>query len=105
MYTTSGDVASLWRALSPARILPAEVVEDLVHVRATAESRGRYGLGLGLGAEDGVVSLAGSDAGVSFRSVHDRTTDLTWTVISNTSEGAWPVARAVAELLAVPGQA
>jgi hypothetical protein len=52
-----------------------------------------------------VVSLVGSDAGVSFRSVHDRTTDLTWTVVSNTSEGAWPVARALAELLSAPGQA
>ena len=37
------------------------------------------------------------DAGVSFRTVHDPDTRLTYTVISNTSEGAWPIARAIAE--------
>jgi CubicO group peptidase (beta-lactamase class C family) len=105
VYTTSGDVAALWSALFAGRILPAAVVDDLVHVRATAESGERYGLGVELGAGDGVVSLTGSDAGVSFRSVHRRATDTTWTVISNTSEGAWPVARALAQLLAIPGQA
>jgi hypothetical protein len=105
VYTTSGDVAALWSALFAGRILPGAVVDDLVHVRATAESGERYGLGVELGAGDGVVSLTGSDAGVSFRSVHRRATDTTWTVISNTSEGAWPVARALAQLLAIPGQA
>jgi hypothetical protein len=37
------------------------------------------------------------DAGVSFHSVHDPGADLTWTVISNTTDGAWPVARLLRE--------
>ena len=85
--------------------MSATVVDEMMTARSIESATYRYGLGLGLGAQDGVVSLVGSDAGVSFRSVHDRTTDLTWTVVSNTSEGAWPVARAVAELLSNPGQA
>ena len=43
--------------------------------------------------------LEGYDAGVSFRSLHDPTTDTTCTVISNWSDGAWPVARYLAGAL------
>ena len=35
--------------------------------------------------------LEGYDAGVSFDSPHDPVTGVTHTVISNTSEGAWPI--------------
>jgi hypothetical protein len=34
---------------------------------------------------------------VSFRTVHDPDASLTYTVVSNTSDGAWPMARALAE--------
>lgn len=105
LYTTTADVAAFWRALESGALLPAEVLDDMVTVRSIESPTYRYGLGLGLGAQDGVVSLVGSDAGVSFRSVHDRRTDVTWTVISNTSEGAWPVARVVGEHLAAAAQA
>ena len=43
--------------------------------------------------------LEGSDAGVSFRTVHNPETGLTYSVLSNTSEGAWPIARRLRELL------
>jgi len=42
------------------------------------------------GWHDGTVMLEGSDAGVSFRSVHDPASALTRTVIANSSAGAWP---------------
>jgi len=53
----------------------------------------RYGLGFWLHATSDVVMLEGFDAGVSFRSVHDPGRGLTHTVISNTSDGAWPITR------------
>jgi hypothetical protein len=53
----------------------------------------RYGLGFWLHASNDAVLLEGSDAGVSFRSVHDPRARATLTVISNTSDGAWPIAR------------
>ena len=99
LYTTTADVAAFWRALESGVLLPHEVVDDMVTARSVESPTYRYGLGFGLGGEDGVVSLVGSDAGVSFRSVHDRRSDVTWTVIANTSEGAWPLARALAEHL------
>ena len=52
----------------------------------------RYGLGFWLGRHDSTVILEGLDAGVSFRSVHDPSQDVTHTVISNTTE-AWAIAR------------
>jgi hypothetical protein len=48
------------------------------------------------------VELHGYDAGVSFRSVHDPNERLTHTVLSNTSEGVWPVTELLDELL-LPG--
>jgi hypothetical protein len=46
--------------------------------------------------------LEGSDAGVSFRSVHDPARTITSTVIWNTSRGAWRIARFLDELLFGP---
>lgn len=51
----------------------------------------RYGLGLWRHASSDVVELHGYDAGVSFRSRHDPVSGTTDTVISNTSEGSWPI--------------
>jgi len=60
----------------------------------------RYGLGFWLGRQSGTVILEGFDAGVSFRSVHDPKSNVTHTVISNSSDGAWPITRRLDELLA-----
>ena len=59
---------------------------------APAHSK-RYGLGLWLHASSDAVILEGYDAGVSFRSLHDPGEQVTETVISNTTDGAWPIAR------------
>jgi hypothetical protein len=42
----------------------------------------------------------GFDAGVSLRAVHDLRSNVTHTVISNSSDGAWPITRRLDELLA-----
>ena len=101
LYSTTADVDAFWKALFSGRLLPDELVAEAVRSRSTSSSGSGsgYGLGFWLGPQDGVVSLTGSDAGISFRTVHDRATDLTWTVTSNTTDGAWPVAQALAEQL------
>jgi hypothetical protein len=60
----------------------------------------RYGLGFWLEKTHDAVLLIGSDAGVSFRSVHDRARRITHTVVSNTTYGARPIARLLDERLA-----
>jgi CubicO group peptidase (beta-lactamase class C family) len=90
------DVHRLWQALFDGRIVAADLVTDAIRPRSTtASGRARYGLGFWLGAEDDRVELQGADAGVSVRTVHRPSTGTTWTVVSNTTDGAWPVARAV----------
>ena len=100
IYSTVADVSALWRALFAGRIVPPRWVAEAVRPRSDRyvgafDGRGRrYGLGFWLEDEGGVVYLGGYDAGVSFRSRHDPATATTWTVVSNTSNGAWPIARA-----------
>ena len=60
----------------------------------------RYGLGFWVHRSSDTVILEGFDAGVSFRSVHDPRSSVTHTVISNSSDGAWPITRRLDELLA-----
>ena len=92
--STVADVHALWAAIFEGRIVAPERVAEMVRPRsdAPAESK-RYGLGFWLDPVDERVLFEGYDAGVSFRSEHDPTSGDTWTVISNTSEGAWPLAR------------
>jgi hypothetical protein len=69
----------------------------MLRPRSTEDELGlRYGLGFWRHPTSDVVFLDGGDAGVSFRSVHDPTQQLTHTVISNTTDGAWPVSRVLA---------
>ncbi|HET6694241.1 MAG TPA: serine hydrolase domain-containing protein [Pedococcus sp.] len=94
VYATVADVHRFWSALFEGRIVPDEWVRQVLHPRSEvpAESR-RYGLGFWLHGSREAVILEGYDAGVSFRSVHDPSARVTFTVVSNTSEGAWPLAR------------
>jgi CubicO group peptidase (beta-lactamase class C family) len=99
--STAADVAAFWTALFAGRIVPAARVAELVRPRSDVpRERARYGLGFWLAATTPGVALEGYDAGVSFRSAHDPRRGLTWTVLSNTSDGAWPIVRRLRDLLA-----
>jgi CubicO group peptidase (beta-lactamase class C family) len=92
MYTTAEDIDRLWSAFFGGRIVSERWVAEMVRPRSDVpgESR-RYGLGFHLHATTELVWLEGYDAGVSFWSTHDPTTSRTETVLSNTSDGAWPL--------------
>ena len=98
VYSTVADLKSLWSAFFAGRIVSSAWVGELVRPRSKVEKR-RYGLGFWLGAKDDRVFLVGSDAGVSFWSMRDPRADLTATVVSNTTAGAWPIARRLGERL------
>ncbi|HYN49350.1 MAG TPA: serine hydrolase domain-containing protein, partial [Thermoleophilaceae bacterium] len=98
IYSTAADISSLWNALFAGRIVSSDSVAEMVRPRSDVpEESVRYGLGFWLHESDSGVMLEGSDAGVSFRSVHDPARRTTSTVISNTSNGAWPIARLLDE--------
>ena len=101
IVTTAADVRAFWVALFDGRIVPPARVAEMTRPRSEASDGRRYGLGFWLGPAAGTVSLEGYDAGVSFRSLHEPASDTTCTVIANWSDGAWPVANVLDEVLFV----
>lgn len=95
IFTTAADLLTLWRALDDGVVVAAQTWAEMRRVRST-EDRG-YGLGFWLPGE--AVALTGSDTGASFYSLH-RSQEVTWSVLANTTEGAWPVVERLEELLA-----
>jgi CubicO group peptidase (beta-lactamase class C family) len=93
-YTTVGDMRRFWTALHDGRIVSSATLEDIVQARSDA-GRWQYGLGFWLVPGLNAPELEGHDAGVSFRSIHDPRSDTTCTVVSNWSDGAWPLADAL----------
>jgi CubicO group peptidase (beta-lactamase class C family) len=100
VYSTAADIARFWTAFFGGRLVAPEWVAEMVRPRSQVPSESmRYGLGFWLNESSDTVMLVGSDAGVSFRSVHNPTTHVTHTVVSNTSGGAWPMTRRLESLL------
>jgi CubicO group peptidase (beta-lactamase class C family)/RimJ/RimL family protein N-acetyltransferase len=94
LYSTAADLHALWGALFAGRIVRTSWVREMVRPRSEVPSEGsRYGLGFWLHPTGNAAVLEGYDAGVSCRSVHDPVAGTTSTVLSNTSDGAWPLAR------------
>jgi CubicO group peptidase (beta-lactamase class C family) len=100
VYSTAADLSALWDALYAGRVVSPGRLAEMVHPRHDwpEESR-RYGLGFHLHATGDGVFLEGYDAGVSFRSVHQPSSLITYTVISNWSDGAWPIVRMLGDRL------
>jgi CubicO group peptidase (beta-lactamase class C family) len=99
-YSTAADLSAFWTALFAGRILPLERVAEMVRPRSDwPEEHKRYGLGFHLHAAGTPVWLEGYDCGVSFLSHHDPSSGVTWTVISNWSDGAWPIVNLLDEIL------
>ncbi len=98
IYSTAADISTFWRALFAGEIVSPNWVEEMTRPRSDVpEESMRYGLGFWLHPSTDTVILIGGDAGVSFRSDHDPRAGRTHTVISNTTNGAWPIARFLAE--------
>jgi CubicO group peptidase (beta-lactamase class C family) len=101
IYSTVADVSALWRAFFAGRIVSPDWVGEMVRPRSDVPSESmRHGLGFWLHASTDTVILVGSDAGVSFCSVHDPGSQVTHTVISNASDGAWPITQYLDDRLA-----
>jgi CubicO group peptidase (beta-lactamase class C family) len=99
LHTTLSDISAFWRELFGGKIVSRRWVEEMTVPRHEGSGDESYGLGFWLDPANGVVTLKGCDAGISFRSAHRPATGQTLTVISNTTEGAWPVARRLSEIV------
>jgi CubicO group peptidase (beta-lactamase class C family) len=99
MFATVGDIDRLWRGFFAGAVLSPELTSLFLKKAATRVEKAHtfYGHGVWIhddGAGPPLHYIVGSDAGVSFRSsAHSDGTFAT--VVSNTSEGAWPMIRAI----------
>jgi CubicO group peptidase (beta-lactamase class C family) len=94
VYSTLADMTSFWTALFAGRVVAPSWVDEMTRPHSDVPDEGcAYGLGFWLASDGRAVWLAGYDAGVSFVSTHEPAERLTYTVMSNTSEGAWPVSK------------
>ena len=99
IYTTANDMRAFWEALFAGTIVNEYWVSEMTRPHSDApDQNARYGLGFWLEEASSEVMLVGSDAGVSFSSSHDPTTGMTWTIISNSTDGAWPMVRHLDEI-------
>jgi CubicO group peptidase (beta-lactamase class C family) len=98
IHTTVADIKSFWNAFLAGELVATDWVTQMLRPRSNAPRQEmRYGLGFWLHASSDIAMLEGCDAGVSFRSVCDPGRSVIHTVISNTSDGAWPIARFLQE--------
>jgi CubicO group peptidase (beta-lactamase class C family) len=101
-YMTVTDLSRFWDSLFAGRIVSRETVAEMVRPRSDwPDKPRRYGLGFHLAASGDAAWLEGYDAGVSFLSLHEPPTATTYSVMSNWSEGAWPMARMLNERLGI----
>lgn len=92
VYSTAADLSAFWDALFARRIVSEQSLDQILRPRsAWPEGPRRYGLGLYLHAAHDAIWLDGHDAGVSMMSLHQPSARMTCTVISNWTDGAWPV--------------
>jgi CubicO group peptidase (beta-lactamase class C family) len=96
VHCTVGDLHLLWRSLAAGRVVRPSTWDDMRRARSEpgGDERFGYGLGLWLAAND-VVFLEGYDAGISARTMFRPADGTIMSVVANTSEGAWPIARAL----------
>ena len=93
-FTTAGDMSTFWRALVDGAIVSPERVTEMTRVQHRVDEEGmRYGRGLWRDLDGPGLMLVGYDAGVSASTRFDPENRLTVTMLSNTPEGVWTVAK------------
>jgi len=100
MVSTTGDIMKLWGALFGGQVVAESTLKKMVAPRSDATEQGlRYGMGFWLAASGPVVQLEGYDAGISFKTAYNPVNKTGYALISNTSDGVWPLARVLGAAL------
>ncbi len=94
-FLTLDDTTAFWDAFLLGSIVSTESAAMMTSECSLVNDTRSYGRGFWLGPGADHVWFEGMDAGVSFQSGVFRETDLRYSVLSNTSSGAWPLVRAI----------
>ena len=93
-FTTAADMSRFWRALVDGAIVSPQSVTAMIEPQYRVDDEGmQYGRGVWHDLDGPGLMLVGYDAGVSFSTRFDPETRLAVTILSNTPEGVWSVAR------------
>lgn len=104
IFSTVADVHRLWSTFLSGRIVSPDTATAMTIPHDGGNDPDRaYGFGFWLRPSTNAMVLEGYDAGVSFRSVSYPDRSITHTVISNWSDGAWPMTRHIDEAVLDPG--
>jgi CubicO group peptidase (beta-lactamase class C family) len=95
LFTTVADVDALWTALFEGRIVSPATVQQMVSVVTDRGDQAAYGQGFWMTSDASLVWLEGMDAGVSFETGVHHESQVRYCVMSNTSSGVWPLAKAI----------
>jgi CubicO group peptidase (beta-lactamase class C family) len=96
--STVADLRRFWLALFSGAVVPVDWARRMT-TAVTRDTGHPFGYGMGFWLDEaGRVLLDGCDHGVSCRSVHDPASGRSTSVLSNTTSGAFPVARRLHEL-------
>ena len=100
-FTTLTDIDLLWDAFFACDILSLELTEHMINNQVLVKENQFYGYGMWIDYYNGhkIRRMEGYDAGVSFQSALVLDCSLRYTVISNTTNGAWPITKKIKELL------
>ncbi len=94
VFSTVGDLRTFWDALMAGRILPVDTVDEMIRPHSDVpEEQARYGLGFWLHPTHDQLRMIGADAGITCFSSFRPSTGEQITVVSNITNGSWPVVR------------
>ena len=99
-FFTLDDTSSFWEALFGGRIVSPQSVEMMTAEVSVYDDTRSYGRGFWLSPGADHLWIEGMDAGVSFQSGVFRGAGVRYSVLSNTSSGAWPLVKAIEEIVA-----
>jgi CubicO group peptidase (beta-lactamase class C family) len=96
IYTSASDLHRFWRAFTSGGIVAPDQVAAMIQPRnPMPEGTLSCGMGFLVHPTGSSIVVIGGDAGVSFLSSHSPETQTTISVLGNSSNGAWPVIRAL----------
>jgi CubicO group peptidase (beta-lactamase class C family) len=99
-FFTLDDTTAFWDSFLTGGIVSPERVAAMTTEVSVYNDTRSYGRGFWLGPGADHVWIEGMDAGVSFQSGVFRGADVRYSVLSNTSSGAWPLVKAISDTMA-----
>ncbi len=99
-FFTLDDTTAFWDAFLTGGIVSPESVAAMTAEVSVYNDARSYGRGFWLGPGADHVWIEGMDAGVSFQSGVFRSADVRYSVLSNTSSGAWPLVKMIDSTMA-----